>query len=83
MIVFNDHCSMREITENEMDLAGTYGVDCFIERSFEIDTGVQMPRFVTLSVFSIGADETAFDRPKAFPVGIVEGRVKFFADEFG
>jgi hypothetical protein len=81
-MVFDDHRSVRKITEIEVNLTATYSTDRFPERTFQIDAGMQVSRFVAFSVFSIRTDKTARYRPKAFPVGIVEGRGKFFADEF-
>jgi hypothetical protein len=78
-IVFDDHCLVRKIMKDFMDFAMTNGVDYFVERSFEVDSGVQMSRVVTPSVFSKGADKTAFDRHEAFSVGIIERRIECLA----
>jgi hypothetical protein len=69
---------VRKITEDLLDLAIANGVDFFTEISFEVDACIQMPRFVTLAVFSVGTDKTALDRPEAFPVRTFKEREKFW-----
>lgn len=75
-LVFDDHGLVRKFTKNQMDLAASNGIDCFAERSLQVDSRVQVPGFVTLPVFTVGTDNTALDGLDAFPVGIIKGRIE-------